>query len=149
MTLRIPSVALGIVWLMCTGCGVLETLVNLFPSRDVTVRLVNAGEFAVEVKLFISDQQDIPEQLLDEVGTELDFTVPAGETTTFSRSCNDLQAIVVDDAQLLVIGGAGPHANSSVLRDSTNFGCGDVIVFSFDHSDLIVDFHVTSAVQGN
>jgi hypothetical protein len=113
----------------------------------VTVSLVNASEYSVEAKIFIHDEQDIPEVLLTELGDELNFTIPAGATETFTRSCDDLQAIVIDDADLLVLVGLGPEANSDVLRDGHDFRCGSRIIFTFSHSDDILNFDVTELVQ--
>jgi len=47
---------------------------------------------------------------------------------------------------LLIIGGLGPETNSDVLRDNTDFSCSDTIVFTFDHTDALLDFDVTSSV---
>ncbi len=132
---------------LCVGCGLLGLLADQIQPKTVTVRLVNDGDYAVEVELFIADNQDLPEDVLTEIGTELNFTIPAGESAVFSRRCDDLQAIVIDKATLMVIGGNGPDASSDVLRDGTDFGCGETIVFTFEHSDVILDFHVTVDVQ--
>lgn len=106
------------------GCDV---LLSILSSRTVTISLVNNGDFAVAVSLFTSDNQDIPVLLITEFGDQSTFIVPAGETVTFARQCDDAQAVVIDDADLLIIGGLGPEANSDVLRDNTDFSCGDTI----------------------
>jgi hypothetical protein len=126
------------------GC---DAVSNLIAPSTVTVSLVNDSAFDVEAEVWIADQQEIPEFLLDQIGERLDFTVPAGETTTFSRSCDELQAIVIKKADLRIIGDVGPEADTEVLRDGTDFGCGDRIIFSFTHSALVVDFHITTDVQ--
>ena len=102
---------------LCYLVGVIGLLVTL-PSCDalddiigptlVTVRLVNTGDFAVDVELYYDNEQLTPEILLTEIGEQLEFTVPAGETRTFSRSCDDLQALMIEDADLNIIGGLGP-----------------------------------------
>jgi hypothetical protein len=46
-----------------------------------------------------------------------------------------------------VAGESGPRASSQVLRDGTDFGCGDTIVFTCDHSAAIVDFDISVAVE--
>jgi hypothetical protein len=130
--------------LALTGCGLLG---NLLGPKRTTVRLVNDGGFNVEATIYISDNQNVPEALLTELGTELSYTIPPGETVSFSRDCDQLQAIVVDNADLEVIGQMGPQASSDVLRDGSDFFCGDTIVFTFDHSVLLVDFNVTASVQ--
>ena len=105
------------------------------------------SDFPVEVTVFIDNEQDLPEDVLTQVGTEIQFTVAAGEIVTFSRDCDDLQVIIIDDADLRVVGGVGPEAQSDVLRDGDDFSCGDTITFTFDHSAVIIDFDVSSSVQ--
>lgn len=133
--------------LLSAGCDATAFLIGLTQPDTTTVRLVNQADYAVRVELLIADEQDVPEDAMAEVGSELDYTVPAGETTAFSRKCDHLQAIMVDDSQPMVIGGAGPHADSGVLRDGSDFGCGDTIVFTFEHSNLLIDFRVSANVQ--
>ena len=140
----VRCVALAGLILPLTGC---DALVGIITPTTVTVSLVNTSDYDVDAKILISDEQDLPEFLLTELGDELDFTIPAGETVTFVRSCDELQAIVVDDADLLVLIGLGPEAGSDVLRDGDDFRCGDVIIFTFSHSQAVLDFHITTQVQ--
>lgn len=149
MIRRIRFVSGLVLLLICAGCGAADLLVGLLQPHKVTVSLVNNGDFAVQVKLFIADNQDLPEALLTDIGTELDYTINAGASASFSRNCDDLQALVIDDAELMVIGGSGPTASSDVLRDGSDFGCGDTIVFTFDHSNLILDFDVSANVRSD
>ena len=129
-----------------SGC---DALTELFGADTVTVALVNNSSLGldVEVEIYISDQQEIPELLLTELGTKLEYTVEAGETVTFSRSCDDLQAIIVSNADLQLISGLGPATSSDVLRDGDYFSCGDTIVFTFDHTIVLVDFDVTVTLE--
>jgi len=129
-----------------TGCDVILALLS---SSTVTVSLVNNSDYAVRVSLYIDDEQLTPEILMTELGTESVYTIPAGQTTTFVKTCDALQAIIIDDADLLVVGGLGPEANSGVLRDDDDFSCGDTIIFTFDHSAAILDFDVSSSVTGS
>ena len=140
----VRCVALAGLTLALTGC---DALIGIITPTTVTVSLVNASDYDVDAKIFISDEQDLPEFLLTELGDKLNFVIPAGETATFTRSCDKLQAIVVDDADLLVLVGLGPEAGSDVLRDGDDFRCGDVIIFTFSHSEAVLDFHVTTLVQ--
>ncbi|MEK7711255.1 MAG: hypothetical protein AAB341_05100 [Planctomycetota bacterium] len=133
----LPALSLG-------GCDALTILIQ---PTTVTVLLVNNGSFPVDVDLFHSDVQDVPEFLLTEVGTEVNLTVEAGQTRTIVRDCDALQAIVIDNAELRVLGGIGPEANTDVLRDGGDFGCGDVITFTFSHTAAIVDFDVSTTVR--
>jgi hypothetical protein len=127
------------------GCEALLSL--LLPSRT-TVVLDNRGDFPVEVTLFTSSNQDIPEVLLTADDDDAEqFTVAAGDRVTFSRDCDDLQAIIIEDADLQVVGQAGPQADTGVLRDGDDFGCGDTITFTLDHSAVLVDFDIAVGVQ--
>ena len=130
------------------GCDALTGLIDIFQPRRTTVSFVNNSDFAVEVTVFFDDQQDIPEDVLTATGTERQFTIDAGATMTFSEDCDNLQAIIIDDADLRVIGGAGPQDSTDVLRDGDDFGCGDTIIFTFDHSEVIIDFNITVTTRG-
>jgi hypothetical protein len=139
-------VVAALLLLATSGCNVLE---DIFGPDMVRVELRNDGEFPVDLTLYYGDQQDAPRDILTTVGTELQYSVQPGETVTFSRDCADLQAIVIDDADLRVIGQVGPETDSNVLRDGDDFGCGDVIEFTFDHSGVLVDFNVQTSVREN
>ena len=141
----VRSMGASVVFLsILSGCDAVGDLVG---PTTVRVRLVNNGQFDVEGTLFYGDQQDAPEIVLTEFGEELDFTVPSGGTDTFVRPCEDLQAIVIEDADLLIVGGIGPDTSSGVLRDGDDFSCGDTIVFTFDHSGILLDFDVTESIE--
>ena len=103
---------------------------------QVVVILENNGEFPVEVDIYIADFQEIPEFLLTTTGEKIEMTVPAGGVSTFLRSCDELQAIIIESADLRVIGDVGPNSETDVLRDGDDFGCGAILTFTFDHPDL-------------
>jgi hypothetical protein len=111
--------------------------------------LINDGDFDVHVTVVYNDEQDTPRAALTEFGTALEFTLAPGETTSFSRDCDQIQAITLDNAELRVFGGVGPSFDSDVFRDGSDFGCGDVIEFTFDHSDILVDFDAQMSVSSN
>lgn len=130
------------------GCDALRGLIGVIEETQRTgVQLRNQSDFAVEVVLFYDDDQETVDGLIQETGTERNFTVVAGGTQSFSRPCDDLQAVIIDDADLLVIGEVGPEDRTDVLRDGDEFDCGDTIVFTFDHSDVVVDFEITTSVN--
>lgn len=139
-----PAVGLAAgMTILALGCD------SLAPS-NVTVDLVNSGSFDVDAKIFIAKDQELPEFLLTTVGEELDYTIPAGQTVSFVRDCSELQAIIVDEADLRVLGGVISHGTKSdMLRDGTDFGCGDHIRFTFSHSLLGTGFRVTPTVEQN
>ena len=125
-----------------------DVLAAIFSPRVVTVVLDNQSpDFDVNVVLFTSDQQDIPEDLIDDLGDRDEFRLAPGDRVQFSRDCDDLQAIMIDDADLLVIGQIGPEDDTGVLRDGDDFGCGDRITFTFTHTDNVFDFHIETAVE--
>ncbi len=126
------------------GC---DALVGFLRPNKTSVVLVNSSDFDVEVELFYDDDQNILELLLTEIGEEMRLTISAGEQSTFSRDCDDLQAIIIDDADLLLIGQIGPEVKTDVLRDGDEFGCGDTITFTFDHSDALFDFFITVEIE--
>ena len=137
--------------LLAGGC---DALAFLFLPNTVTVTLINQATGTVDAEIYISDQQDIPRSLLlevdnnivDRLGERIDMTVIAGGQTSFFRSCDDLQAIMLGDADLNIIGGLGPDASSDVLRDGDDFNCGDQIQMIFRNSANILDFDVDLVV---
>ena len=125
-----------------SGCG----LIDQIPGRT-TVRLINNSDFDVEIVIFFDKEQDIPESVLTELGTEMRFTLAPAGVTSFSRDCDLLQAIIVENARLSIIGEVGPETSTDVLRDGSDFGCGDTLTLTFDHSAAILDFSVSLSVD--
>ncbi|MCH7701009.1 MAG: hypothetical protein IID37_04910 [Planctomycetes bacterium] len=126
------------------GCDVIDAL---GPTK-VTVALVNDGDFPVEVRIFIDDDQNVLETLIDDVGVQREFTLAAGESIQFDEDCDDLQAIIIDEADLQLGGiDVGPNANTKVYRDGSDFGCGDVLTFTFSHAPVPIDLDIGFAVQ--
>lgn len=127
--------------ILAAGCD------SLAPST-VEVELVNSGNYPVSAKLYIAQDQEIPEFLLTSVGEELDYSIPAGETVTVVRDCSDVQAIIVDEADLELLGSAfSQTTGSEILRDGTDYGCGDRIRFTFTHAVLGTSFRVTPSIE--
>lgn len=125
------------------GCTFLG---NLWAPTTTKVRLVNNADFDVEVTIYLDEDQNVLDDLIDDVGSKLTFTLAPGEVQEFTRDCGDLQAIKVDPAALDIIGEIGPEATTAVLRDGSDFNCGDLVTFTFDHSALVTDFDVAIAV---
>lgn len=124
------------------GCGAFRFLLGTLGPSTVGVELINNSDFDVRVRLYYDDEQDTIEAILTETGVFIERTLPPGGTHSFVRDCDDLQAIIIDDADLRIIGGVGPADSTDVLRDGSDFRCGDTLVFTFDHSNVIVDFRV-------
>jgi hypothetical protein len=129
--------------ILAAGCD------SLAPTT-VEVELVNSGSFPVAAKLYIAQDQEIPEFLLTSVGEELEYSIPPGETVTLVRDCPEIQAVIVDEADLQLLGSAfSQTAGSEILRDGTDYGCGDRIRFTFTHSVLGTSFRVTPTIEEN
>jgi len=125
------------------GCGV----GGLVGGSSLAVELVNDSDFPVEVTIFTSDEDDIPQSLIDDLGDEIERTIPAGGTVRLSFGCDEVRAIVIDRASLSVVGGLGPVTQTDVLRDEDDFACGDTVALTFDHSSIVFDFAVSTSVR--
>ncbi len=139
----------GVLLVLVAGCDALTALLGTLQPNLVTVELVNNSDFAVEGNLFYDDDQDTIEEILVETGTERTFILTAGGRSSFSVNCDDLQGIIIGNASLQIVGDVGPEANTDVLRDGDDFSCGDTIVFTFDHSDAILDFDVAVTTRSS
>ena len=129
------------------GCVLLITTALLISGcpinpSTITVELVNDADFSVAVTIYIHDDQLVLDSLIDDLGTELNYTVAAGDTTTFSSACDELQAIKIGDADLQVFAGLGPDTSSTTYRDGTHFGCGDTITFTFTNNATFTELDV-------
>ncbi len=92
------------------GCDALVGL--LLPSR-VTVTLANASPtFDIEVTVVYDDEEDTLKEIVILLGTDEDFIIGPGERVSFSRDCDDLRALVLEDADLLVFAGLSPEVDS-------------------------------------
>jgi hypothetical protein len=104
---------------------------------------VNSGNSTVEVVLYVGSSQYTAKDLLRLFGDEIQRTLLANETTTISLDCDDLQAVFIDNAEVNRIGGLGPAAESDLLLDGTDFGCGDTIRFTITYTVLNLDIDVS------
>ncbi len=121
-----------------SGCPVGAFL----PESETRVRLVNEADFEVEVQLFYSDDQNALQGLIQEFGTERNESLGVGDTASFSRDCDDLQAIFINDADLNIIGSIGPEASTDVFRDGSDFNCGDTLTFTFTQNATATDLDI-------
>lgn len=139
---RMGLLAVGLLAAMNLGSGC-----PLSPSTT-TVQFVNNAKFPVEVQLFYGDSQLSSKTALDAFGTERNLTIAAGATQSFSDDCDNLQAVYIKKAAQVIVGDLGPDRDTDVLRDGSDFFCGDTITYTFTGSLLIVDFDVSSSVSG-
>ncbi len=141
MKQRIGFVLIASLLVATAGC---DALLGLVLPSTVAVSLVNQSAlFNIEVTLLHHDDDDVLEVIFNQVGTEEEFTIGPGQVTTFLRDCDDLQAIMIDDADLRIVGGVGPETDTGILRMGEDFECGDTLVFTFTHSDALLDFDVS------
>ncbi len=142
---RLACLALvGLVLPLVGACD----LMKLLQGKATTVQLVNNGDYPVNVELRFSDNQYELQVVLEEFGNELTYTIAAGEAVTFFKDCEDLQAILIRKADLDLVGSVGPSASTDILRDGDDFGCGDIITYTFSHPDPPVSLEITENVIG-
>lgn len=125
--------------LACMACGSCGT------SRTIVI-LINATNFTVEGRLFYDQEQNLPASGVELFGTEVTFSIPAGQSFQFNRNCDDLQAIFIKDADMLVGPGVSPETNTDVFREPDNFTCGRTITFTFTQNVAATDLDVTFAL---
>ncbi|MDM8007526.1 MAG: hypothetical protein QUV05_15410 [Phycisphaerae bacterium] len=142
---RLACLALvGLVLPLVGACD----LMKLLQGNATTVQLANSGDYPVIVELRYSDNQYELQAVLEEFGNELTYTIAAGEAVTFFKDCEDLQAILIRKADLDLVGSVGPSASTDILRDGDDFGCGDIITYTFSHPDPPVSLAITENVIG-
>lgn len=121
---------------------------SCLPSQQTSVILRNDTSFVVNVELFFDDDQDIPEALLVEDGSRLTFSLSPGTTQSFSRPCEDLQAIIINDADMVIAPGISPEASSRVYREPDDFTCGNTLTFTFTQGGIVgQDLEISFAQQ--
>lgn len=124
----------------CVSLGVLpgcDALLTLLTTSNVTVTLQNdSPDFSIDATIFYDDEENTLEFLVLELGKSQTFTIPPGESRSITRSCNDLRALVLQDADLRIVIGISPETSSDLLRIGSDFECGDEVVFTFSH-DII------------
>lgn len=129
------------------GAGALGSLMN--------VQLVNTSpDFPVDVTLFFHPDDDVLEGVLTsgELDSEqVDTTVPPAQTVSLApQSCDDLQAVIIENADLQLFGSIGPSDDTPVFRgDGEDFNCGDTLVFTFSHADVTIptDLNISFSVR--
>ena len=141
---KLMLVTVGLTVGVVGGCGALGDLFSLGGTR---VRLVNATDYTVEVTMYLGDEQLLPEFLLTSTGDEVNVTIPAGSSRTVSRDCDALQAIVIDNAELSIIGDIGPTQDTDVYRDGDDFNCGDTLVFTFTAPSLPTELNISFSAE--
>jgi hypothetical protein len=119
----------------------------VMPRPETVVQLINNTDFVVRVRLFYHDNQLYPRALIEELGQELNFTIPAGATRSFGRDCYDVQAIFIENAELVIVGDVGPSRDTRVYHDGTDFACGDTLVFSFTQPALPTELNIAFSIQ--
>jgi len=117
------------------------------PARQTSVVLRNQTNFTVDVELFFDRRQDIPEFVLEEVGSRLTFSLSPGGVESFSRPCEDLQAIFINDADMRVLPGVSPEARTRVYREPDDFRCGDTLGFTFTQNAIATSLNIAFSRQ--
>ena len=141
MNYRLGSVIIVALLSLIAGC---DGLVGILLPSTVTITLVNeSADFNVEGTIVYDDSDFFLRADLTALGTDLQFNLEPGESFSFPPfDCGDVEALILDDADLRIVGSVGPDTESDLLRMGDDFECGDEIVFTFTHSNLILDFDV-------
>ncbi len=135
MRIAIRTLCLAAAFL-CGSCGTVQTYVILYNSTSHTV----------EGRLFYDEEQALPASGLEALGTEVTFSIPAGQSFSFNRDCEDLQAIFIKDADLRVAPGISPDTESDVYSEPDDFTCGRTLTFTFTQNALGTELNVTFAL---
>lgn len=122
------------------GCG--SFLALLLASKSTTFHIVNNGQFPVDVTAHYSNDPNVTAADLSSNGNKVMFSLEPNGSNDITHNCADIKAFVIDNALLRVSGDAGPTTSSQVFREGSDFSCGDTVNLSFEHSGLILDFHV-------
>lgn len=143
---RIPVVGMMIVvGASMAGCDALFGV--LTPNRTGVV-LDNRGDYPVDVVLYYGDAQETPKDAVRLFGHKREFHLEAGGKGSFSLPCDELQVVFIDEADLRIVGSIGPESDTSVLRDGSDFNCGNTITFTFDHPRPVpTDLSITVGVR--
>ncbi|UCG32689.1 MAG: hypothetical protein JSU68_13610 [Phycisphaerales bacterium] len=128
------------------GCEGFD-LGGLLGSSRVTVELVNNGNLPVQVEIYIADEQLIPEALLTSVGEKIEITVDPDSTERVSRDCDELQALIIEEARVMIAGLPGPGDDTEVLRDGDDFSCGDTVTFTFEYLPVPIALNISQSVN--
>jgi hypothetical protein len=106
----------------------------------VTIQYVNSTEAANLVALLVSNDPNISQDDLLATGTLFRDTVAAGDTIEFELGCADTQALIIDQAIMLIQD--GPAVGSTILYEDLDYTCGQTVGFEFttnaDKSELFI-----------
>lgn len=126
------------------GC---QALLDFLAPNSFTVTFVNDSDtYDVELTLATAENENTPEDVLQLLGDERNITVGPGQTVVRVFNCDAIGALMIETAELqspLI----QPDTESGVWRLSEDFVCGDEIVFTFTHSDVLIDFDVSEEVR--
>lgn len=130
MSYRVGSMFLIGFLLPMTGCDALRSI--LVPST-VTITFENeSAQFKVDGTIVYDDRNHLLKADLRAFGTERDFDLDPGELFSFPPfDCDDLETLMIEDADLRIAIGISPETSTDVLRMGEDFECGDEIVFTF------------------
>lgn len=121
------------------GCDALRFIIT---PTTVTVRLRNLTAASVDVSMRFSEVEDIPKALLETLGEQRERTVAAlTDRDVGPFDCDEFRAVMIDDADLNVIGDV--DESTDVFRNDDDFNCGDILVFTFrspNPLDLAISF---------
>ncbi len=126
------------------GCGF---GLDIFLPSTVTITFVNGiADFEIQGTVVFDNREAFIKEDLLGFGEERSFSVDGGRSFSLTPlDCGDVESLVLDRAELLVIGDLGPSTDSEILRIDEDFDCGDEIVFTFTGN--ILDLNVSTTAR--
>lgn len=130
--------------LVMAGC---ELALDIILPTTVTITMVNTIDgFNIEGTIVYDNREALLKEDLVALGVDRVFNVAGGSSFSFAPlDCDDVESLVLDRAELQVIGDIGPSTDSEILRMGEEFECGDEIVFTFTGN--ILDLNVSTSVR--
>ena len=141
------SACVTAVVLLC-GCDVVESLWEVVGPNTVRVVLVNTTESDVDPQMFVNEEEDLLEFLLDNDLNRFaeGVILEPGDVEVFTFDCDDIGIVGSVDAELLFAPLISPDSsNDPILRQGEDFECGDEV--RFDFTGGLSDFHVSASVE--
>jgi hypothetical protein len=140
--MRPKFAAICMAGLLCLGT-VTAMQCNVQPppaSNNVTIRYINSTDEAILVDLLTSNDPNISQDDLLAGGTLFSDTVAENDTIEFELACAGSQALIIDQAVMLIQD--GPRVGSTILYEDLDYACGQVVAFEFqtnaDKSELYI-----------
>lgn len=106
----------------------------------ITVEVYNGTPVGVQATFAYSYDPNISEDDLLATGDLTSLTVGTDLVDSFDLNCVDAEALILDQANLLVTGGGS--IGTTVMYQGLDYFCGQVVIFDFYASDDLFELDV-------